>query len=148
MEKSPSFLGERKVVIQWKTSDRYIKVKHENRFKKFNTGDYVVSSFMTLILAVGLYLSISFSVKFAQGYTLFGDSSSYSTKTIETKGPTSADIEVLVLYWVLTAALLALWVYYVFFRKIDHTQKPRKTIEDGKTVLLEEKDEKKDHEDK
>ena len=120
------------------------KMKQENRFRKFNAFDIVLSSFMTAVMALGLYLSISFSVKLSQGFTLFGDSSSYSNNTVETKGPTEADIYVLVLYWVLTAAMIALWVYYVFFKKIDHSPKPKKTIEDGRTILLQEKDDKKD----
>lgn len=115
--------------------------KLKERFKKFTVSNWVTAGFMFLILGFGLYMSIGMSVKLAQGYTLFGDSSVYDNTKVETSGPTSADISVLVLYWVLTVALLALFVYFVFFRNVEEVNKPtNKKIVDGQTVVIKEKE--------
>lgn len=116
------------------------KGKYVDRFKKFKASDWIVASFMLLILVAGLYLSIAFSVKLSQGFTLFGDSSKYTNSEVETSGPTSADIWVLVFYWVLSLLLLALWIYYVFFRKLEDKKPVRKTIENGRTVVITEEE--------
>lgn len=107
------------------------------RFKKFTKEDWIIIAFMALFFAVGLYFSISFSVKLGKGLTLFGDSSvSYKSGEAEMVGPTRADIIVLSLYWVLTALLILLLTYYLFFRKPKKNTVIRKDIVDGKTVIL------------
>jgi hypothetical protein len=115
------------------------KLKH--RFQQFSVADWVTFAFMTLVMAFGLYMSISMSVKLAQGITLFGDSSVYDNTAIERDGPTGADISVLVLYWVLSVAMIALFVYFTFFKKVGEEKKvTQKRIEDGRTVIIKEKE--------
>lgn len=115
--------------------------KLKQRFQQFSVADWVTFAFMTLVMAFGLYMSISMSVKLAQGITLFGDSSVYDNTAIERDGPTGADISVLVLYWVLSVAMIALFVYFTFFKKVGEEKKvTQKRIEDGRTVIIKEKD--------
>jgi uncharacterized membrane protein YhaH (DUF805 family) len=121
-------------------------MKNENyfsRFGKMTKDDYIIIGFLTLVVILGLYFSIAFSVKMSMGYTLFGDSSKYVNDTMEVSGPTSADLYVLILFWVLTVLALAIDVFLVFFRKTDKKDIVRKEIVDGKAVIVkEEKDEK------
>ncbi len=121
-------------------------MKTENylsRFKKMTRDDYIVIGFLTLVVLLGLYFSIAFSVKLSMGYTLFGDSTKYSNDVMETAGPTSADIYVLILFWVLTVLALGIDVFLAFFKKIEKKDVIRKEIVDGKAVIVkEEKDEK------
>ena len=115
--------------------------KLKQRFQQFSVADWVTFAFMTLVMAFGLYMSISMSVKLAQGITLFGDSSVYDNTVVERDGPTGADISVLVLYWVLSVAMIALFVYFTFFKKVGEEKKvTQKRIEDGRTVIIKEKD--------
>lgn len=115
--------------------------KLKQRFQQFSVADWVTFAFMTLVMAFGLYMSISMSVKLAQGITLFGDSSVYDNTAIERDGPTGADISVLVLYWILSVAMIALFVYFTFFKKVGEEKKvTQKRIEDGRTVIIKEKD--------
>ena len=115
--------------------------KLKQRFQQFSVVDWVTFAFMTLVMAFGLYMSISMSVKLAQGITLFGDSSVYDNTAIERDGPTGADISVLVLYWVLSVAMIALFVYFTFFKKVGEEKKvTQKRIEDGRTVIIKEKE--------
>lgn len=86
-----------------------------------------------------LYLSISFSVKLSQGYTLFGDSGNYNG-ALETEGPTSSDILVLSFYWLTTALLLALDVFLAFFKKLKGNEVIQKDIVDGKTIEIREEE--------
>lgn len=109
-----------------------------SRFKKMSIDDYIIIGFLTLVVILGLYFSISFSVKMGLGYTLFGDSSKYSNDVMEVHGPTSADIYVLILFWVLTALTLTIDVFIVFFKKIEKKNVVRKEIVDGKAVVVKE----------
>jgi hypothetical protein len=110
------------------------------RFRKMTKDDYIVIGFLTLVVLLGLYFSIAFSVKMASGVTLFGDSSQYSNTVVETAGPTGADISVLILFWVLTVLALAIDVYLVFFKKIEKKKLVQKEIVDGKAVIIKEED--------
>ena len=110
------------------------------RFKNLPLGEKLTIIAMTLIDMFGFYMSISFSVKLGQGYTLFGDSSVYTNNNVEVKGPTQADIVVLILYWVLTIAVLILDVYFVFFKKNDTDKVAGKEIDDGKTIVVKEEE--------
>lgn len=96
---------------------------------------------MSLLSIFALYLCISFSVKMAQGLTIFGDSNQYNN-TLETSGPTMGDISVLILYWILTISVLGIDIYFIFFKKTDDKKYPRKEIVDGKTVIIKEDDKK------
>lgn len=111
------------------------------RFKKFKLKEWLTIIFMGLVSILGLYMSIGFSVKIAQGYTLFGDSSKRAEE-VELK-TTSSDIYVLVLYWILTLLVLALFIYTAFFKKIDDKKPVKKDIYKGKTILVDERKEEK-----
>ncbi len=117
------------------------KENYLSRFRKMNRDTYIIIAFMTIIALLGLYFSIAFSVKMASGYTLFGDSSQYSNSIMEQKGPTGADISVLVLFWVLTVLVLATDIYVTFFKKIETKKVIRKEIVDGKAVIIQEEKE-------
>lgn len=110
------------------------------RFRKMTKDDYIVIGFLTLVVLLGLYFSIAFSVKMSSGITLFGDSSQYSNTVVETAGPTAADISVLILFWVLTVLALAIDVYLVFFKKIEKKKLVQKEIVDGKAIIIKEED--------
>lgn len=103
-------------------------------------GDWITIGFMGLITVIGLYMSIAFTVKIAQGLTLFGDSTN-SSGAVETS-VTSTDYIVLSLYWVLTVLVLALLVYTLFFKKINDEKPTRKEIVNGKTVIIKDSEEK------
>ncbi len=117
------------------------KENYLSRFRKMNRDTYIIIAFMTIIALLGLYFSIAFSVKMASGYTLFGDSSQYSNSIMEQKGPTGADISVLILFWVLTVLVLAIDIYVTFFKKIETKKVIRKEIVDGKAVIIQEENE-------
>ncbi len=117
------------------------KENYLSRFRKMNRDTYIIIAFMTIIALLGLYFSIAFSVKMASGYTLFGDSSQYSNSIMEQKGPTGADISVLILFWVLTVLVLATDIYVTFFKKIENKKVIRKEIVDGKAVIIQEEKE-------
>ncbi len=117
------------------------KENYLSRFRKMNRDTYIIIAFMTIIALLGLYFSIAFSVKMASGYTLFGDSSQYSNSIMEQKGPTGADISVLILFWVLTILVLAIDIYVTFFKKIENKKVIRKEIVDGKAVIIQEEKE-------
>ena len=110
------------------------------RFKSFPVHEWVTCSFRFLALVLGLYFSISFSVKRGQGFTLFGDSNRQDN-VLEVKGPTSSDLLVLSLFWILTILVLLLFVYTFFFKKKEEIKRNSKDIVDGKTVVLKEKKE-------
>ncbi len=117
------------------------KENYLSRFRKMNRDTYIIIAFMTIIALLGLYFSIAFSLKMASGYTLFGDSSQYSNSIMEQKGPTGADISVLILFWVLTILVLAIDIYVTFFKKIETKKVIRKEIVDGKAVIIQEENE-------
>ncbi len=117
------------------------KENYLSRFKKMSRDTYIIIVFMTLIALLGLYFSIAFSVKMSSGWTLFGNSSQYSNTVMEEKGPTSADISVLILFWVLTILVLATDIYVAFFKKIENKKVIRKEIVDGKAVIVQEEKE-------
>lgn len=112
------------------------------RFKQFSVGEIVSLVLMFIGLFSGLYFSIAFSVKMSQGLTLFGDANNTSIgkDTIEKEGVTSSDISVLVLFWILTAIVLAIFIYILFIKKPNGKVKVDKDIVDGKTILLKEND--------
>lgn len=105
-------------------------------FKSLKSSDYIIIGFLGLIVVLAYYFSISFSVKLSSGYTLFGDSSTFDNSVMETKGPTSSDISVLILFWVLTAILTGLFIYVLFFKKPNTEKIVKKEIVDGKTVIV------------
>jgi len=111
------------------------------RFKKISKADWIIIGLMSAAVIFALYMSISFSVTLSNGLTLFGDSAKYTNDAVEISGPTNADISVLILFWVLTILVLALDVFYLFFKKIDDKKVVKKEIVDGRTVIIsEEKD--------
>ncbi len=123
------------------------KHSYFDRFRKMKKETWIVIAFMALIDIIGFYFSIAMSVKISQGFTLFGDtannvssstSSAGSSIGYETSGPTSADTAVISLFWILSVLVLALLVYYVFFRKEDDSKPIRKEIVDGKTVIMKD----------
>lgn len=109
------------------------------RFHSFDKGTLLTIIAMTVIDLFALYMSIAFSVKLASGLTLFGDSSTYTNDAVEVNGPTSSDITVLILFWVLSVLVLALDIYLIFFKKQNTEKIARKEIYNGKTILVEEK---------
>ena len=110
-----------------------------NRFKSFTIHEWISNGFMFVALVIGLYFSISFSVKRGSGFTLFGDPNRQDNVR-EIKGPTSGDLAVLSVFWVFTVLLLALFVYTFFFKKRERLHLNEKDIVDGRTVVLKEKD--------
>lgn len=109
----------------------------KNRFRKINRDEWIVIAALLVVLAILLWFSIGMSISLSQGFTLFGDPSN-TTGKVETDGPTSSDITVLSLFWVLTVLILAIFVYRLFFRKIEKTNVVRKEIVNGKTIIVKE----------
>ena len=114
------------------------------RFKSFPKGDWVllVSAFLLDICA--FVFSIGFSVKIGEGKTLFGDTKQYASDIIETKGPTTGDIEMLVLFWIVAVLLLAYIVYALFSQKQKEGPIVHKDIMNGRTIIIEEEEKKDD----
>lgn len=120
-------------------------MKYFERFKKFKLSNILTLVGMFIVDALGFYMSISFSVMISQGKTLFGDSNSFDN-SVET-AVSKADISVLVMYWILTAVLFVIFIYYMFFKKVEDDKPVEKDIVNGKTVIIESKDvERKDEE--
>ena len=109
----------------------------KNRFRKINRDEWIVIAALLVVLAILLWFSIGMSISLSQGFTLFGDPSN-TTGKVETDGPTSSDITVLSLFWILTVLILAIFVYRLFFRKIEKTNVVRKEIVNGKTIIVKE----------
>lgn len=109
----------------------------KNRFRKINRDEWIVIAALLVVLAILLWFSIGMSISLSQGFTLFGDPSN-TTGKVETDGPTSSDITVLSLFWILTVLILVIFVYRLFFRKIEKTNVVRKEIVNGKTIIVKE----------
>lgn len=116
------------------------KKNYWDRFKHFKKSTWILIGFMAVIEIVGLYFSISMSVKLSQGLTLFGNPGSFDSSVVETTGPTSADLQVLSFYWILTGLLLLLLLFYLFIRKEDTSIPAKKEIVNGKTVIVKDMD--------
>ncbi len=114
--------------------------KIKEHFKKMTKNDIVSLICMGLASVLGLYMSIGMSVSIANGKTLFGDANNHED-VMETVVSTN-DYIVLTLFWVLTAIVLFLFVYYLIFKKPDEKKIVKKEIVEGKTVIV--KEEKKD----
>lgn len=108
----------------------------KNHFKKMSIHDIISLVFMGLASVLGLYMSIGMSVSIANGKTLFGDSANHEN-VMETT-VSSSDYIVMSLFWILTAAVLALFVYYLVFKKLDEKKPVKKEIVQGKTVVVKE----------
>lgn len=110
--------------------------KIKNHFKKMSIHDLISLVFMGLASVLGLYMSIGMSVSIANGKTLFGDSANHEN-VMETT-VSSSDYIVMSLFWILTAAVLTLFVYYLVFKKPDEKKPVKKEIVQGKTVVVKE----------
>lgn len=111
---------------------------------KENRNEWIVIAALLVVVAILLYFSIGMSVSIGNGYTLFGDTS-YTGQETEIQGPTGSDITVLSLFWVLTALLLALFVYrlvlgirHLLKEEEEKVKIVRKTIVNGRTVVVKE----------
>ena len=115
-------------------------MKKENlpRFLSHTKDEWLTIGGLFIVSFLGLYFSIAMSVKIAQGVTLFGDSSNMQGG-VET-AVSSSDYAVLILFWILSAIMVALLVYYFFFKHSDGKKPVRKEIIDGKTVIIKEKE--------
>ncbi|MFA6829975.1 MAG: hypothetical protein WCR67_04660 [Bacilli bacterium] len=111
----------------------------KKRFSRFTVNDWVIAISLTVVMIVGVVFSICFSVKLSQGYTLFGNSDAFAGNVVESVGPTSADIMVTTLFWILSVILLAYDVFFFFFRKIEKKTVVHKEIINGRTIVIEEK---------
>ncbi len=112
--------------------------KLKNRIKSFDKHDWIILAFLLVVIILGLYLSIGMTVSAANGYTLFGDSSYYDSSEAEIYGPTSSDILVITVFWILTALCIATFVFLFFFKKKEKKEVVLKEIVDGKTVIVKE----------
>lgn len=111
--------------------------KLKERFSKFTIHDYLPMICLAIVFIFGLYFAISMSVTLSKGLTLFGDSNQRPSG-IEMEGPTSADISVLSLIWVLVALLLATLIYLIFFKKPVKNGVTKKEIIDNKIVEVKQ----------
>ncbi len=112
----------------------------KDRFRKIDRDEWIVLCGILVVFALLLYFSIGMSISVSKGWTLFGEASAPSDE-MEIEGPTSWDLMILSLFWILTALILALFVYRLFFRKIEKKKVVHKVIVHGQTVVSKEKDE-------
>ncbi len=112
--------------------------KLKTRIKAFDVHDWVIMAFLLVVIVIALYISIGMTVSVANGYTLFGDSSYYDSSEAEIYGPTSSDILVITIFWVLTALCLAILIYLFFFKKQEKKEVVLKEIVEGKTIIVKE----------
>jgi hypothetical protein len=116
------------------------KKSYWDRFRHFSVASWLSIGFMAVADVVGFYFSIAMTIVLSQGKTLFGNSASSATG-VEIQGPTGADLTVVPFFWVLSVLVLALLVYFLFFRKEPEKTEVHKAIVNGKTVIItEEKD--------
>ena len=112
----------------------------KDRFRTIDRDEWIVIAAVFVVFVLLLYFAIGMSVSLSQGWTLFGETSAPSDE-MEIEGPTSWDLTILSLFWILTALILALFVYRLFFRKIEKKKVVHKVIVHGQTVVSKEKDE-------
>lgn len=117
----------------------------KNRFKTMGRDEWIVVAALFVVFALLLYFSIGMSVSLSKGLTLFGDAN-HEGNAPEVVGPTSFDITAITVFWVVTALIALLFVYRLFFRKIEKKAVVRKEIVHGHTVIVKE-EEKKDGQD-
>lgn len=110
--------------------------KIKEHFKKMTKHDIFSIACMGLASILGLYMSIGMSVSVANGKTLFGDSNNHEN-VMET-AVSRNDYIVLTLFWVLTAIVLFLFIYYLIFKKPEDKKIVKKEIVEGKTVIVKE----------
>ncbi len=111
----------------------------KDRFRKIDRDEWIVIAAVFVVFVLLLYFAIGMSVSLSQGWTLFGQASASGEET-EVVGPTSWDVTILSLFWILDVLLLALFVYRLFFRKIEKKEVVRKVIVHGQTVVSKAKD--------
>ena len=111
--------------------------KLKERFSQFTIHDYLPIVCLTILFAFGLYFSISMSITIAKGLTLFGDSNTRPSG-VETEGPTSADISVLSLIWILVVLLLVILIYLIFFKKTVKNSVTKKEVIDNKIIEIKQ----------
>ncbi len=111
--------------------------KLKERFKKLSKLDWVEFACCFLVFVILLYFSIGMSISLAKGLTLFGDSSNTSN-SVEIEGPTTSDVIIITLMWVLTVLLLLIWAYMLFFKKPSGKLEVTKEVVNNKIVEMEE----------
>lgn len=112
-----------------------------NRFKNIQRDEWIVIIALFAVTAILLWFSIGMSVSLSKGLTLFGETGSSAGSGEEIVAPTSADITVLTLFWILTVLILALFLYRLFVHKPRKTAIVRKEIVNGKTIIVKEEKE-------
>ncbi len=110
----------------------------QNRFRNIKRDEWVVIIALFAVMAILLWFSIGMSVSLGKGLTLFGERATSAGSSDEVTGPTSADITVLTLFWILTVLILALFVYRLFVYTPKKTTVVRKEIVNGKTIIVKE----------
>lgn len=118
-----------------------VKLYFINRFSKFNVHNYIILGAVIIISALGLQFSIGMSISLSKGLTLFGDEKNHTNK-MEIEGPTSSDIRVLTIFWILTTLVLAFLIFHAFFYKLPEKEVKQKEIVDKKISFVEEEQEK------
>ena len=99
------------------------------RFKRFDVHDWVINAFLFLASVLGFYFSIGMSISMSKGISLFDKSGQV----------TPSDLSVLALVWILTIIVFLSFVFEFFFKKINHEKIIRKEINDGVTIIMEDK---------
>ena len=116
--------------------------KLKERIQAFSIPERISLVLTFCMMVVGFYFAISMNVKVASGLTLFGNANSFKDGVIESTGPSYSDYLILSMIYVLSFVLLCYLVFVLFFRKPEKKKVVRKEIVNGKTVILEDSDEK------
>lgn len=121
-----------------------------NRFKSFKWNHWLLIVLVLIFEAVCLYFLIGMSISISKGLTLFGGG--YFQEDSTKVG--SFDYVMLTIVCLLNLMMIFLFIYFVFFSKVEYVKKQTKTILNGKVVDInqnvenfdtkKEKDDKKD----
>lgn len=110
-------------------------MKTVQRFRKFKTENWIVTTLMALATVVLLYITIGCIVSVVGGHTIFGDTVKQSDSFFKKNG----DVLMIILLSAVTLALLGITVYTLFFKKIDDDPVEIKVIDGRQIVNSKEK---------
>lgn len=114
--------------------------KLKERILSWSLEEKISFVLMFVMMAIGFYFAVSMNVKIASGLTLFGNANRFQNGVIESTGPSYSDYLIMSMIYILSALLLAYLVYLVFFKKETKKKTVKKEIVNGKTIILEDRE--------
>lgn len=125
---------EKEVTKNKKTNKSLSNLKE--RFLSFKWNHWLLISFVFIFLVICIYFLIGSSIKVSKGITIFGGD--YTNPSNSKVG--STDYLMIIILVVLNIVMASLFVYLLFFSKVEYVQKQNKAIIKGRVVNIKEKE--------